>query len=119
MLRTSRLLDILNEDDETPWPEYTANGLTPRGLQLLLKDYGISSANRRFHGGVQAKGFARLQFLDSWARYCPEPTHRPAHRHGRLTRHDSSHSSPRRSARGRVAGPATSRPDITTHPYLP
>ncbi|MEV7426859.1 DUF3631 domain-containing protein [Streptomyces sp. NPDC091212] len=74
VIRTSRLLDILNKDDETPWPEYTANGLTPRGLQLLLRDYGISSANRRFHGDVQAKGFTRLQFADSWARYCPEST---------------------------------------------
>jgi hypothetical protein len=72
-IRTSRLLDILNKDDETPWPEYTDKGLTPRGLQILLKDYGISSANRRFHGDVQAKGFTRLQFTDSWARYCPEP----------------------------------------------
>ncbi|MFJ1616657.1 DUF3631 domain-containing protein [Streptomyces sp. NPDC088251] len=73
MLRTSRLLDILNQDDETPWPEYTANGLTARGLQILLQEYGIGSANHRFHGNVQAKGFTRQQFADSWARYCPEP----------------------------------------------
>ncbi|MFF1645234.1 DUF3631 domain-containing protein [Streptomyces sp. NPDC058240] len=73
MLRTSRLLDILNQDDETPWPEYTANGLTARGLQILLQKYGIGSANHRFHGNVQAKGFTRQQFADSWARYCPEP----------------------------------------------
>ncbi|MFE1175011.1 DUF3631 domain-containing protein [Streptomyces sp. NPDC058773] len=73
-IRTSRLLYILNQDDETPWPEHTASGLTPRGLQILLKEYGISSATRRFHGGVQAKGFTRLQFADSWARYCPEST---------------------------------------------
>ncbi len=72
-LRTSRLLDILNQDAETPWPEYTVNGLTPRGLQILLKEYGISSAVRRFHGNVQARGYARLDFADSWARYCPEP----------------------------------------------
>ncbi|MET7717430.1 DUF3631 domain-containing protein [Streptomyces sp. NPDC005407] len=77
VIRTSRLLDILNKDDETPWPEHTANGLTPRGLQILLKDYGISSANRRFHSDVQAKGFTRLQFTDSWARYCPEPEPEP------------------------------------------
>ncbi|MBW8792243.1 MAG: hypothetical protein JF597_01150, partial [Streptomyces sp.] len=31
------------------------------------------SANRRFPDGTQAKGFARNQFLDTWARYCPEP----------------------------------------------
>ncbi|MFJ9340232.1 DUF3631 domain-containing protein [Streptomyces sp. NPDC101733] len=73
VIRTNRLLDILNKDDETPWPEHTDRGLTARGLQILLKDYGISSANRRFHGDVQAKGFTRAQFTDSWARYCPEP----------------------------------------------
>ncbi|MFJ9086905.1 DUF3631 domain-containing protein [Streptomyces sp. NPDC102384] len=73
VLRTSRLLDELNADKEAPWAEHGAGGLTPRGLQLLLKDYGIGSANRRFPDGTQAKGFARNQFLDAWARYCPEP----------------------------------------------
>jgi hypothetical protein len=73
VIRTSRLLDHLNGDKEAPWAEHSASGLTPRGLQLLLKDYGISSANRRFPDGAQAKGFARNQFLDAWARYCPEP----------------------------------------------
>ncbi|WP_328582625.1 DUF3631 domain-containing protein [Streptomyces sp. NBC_00370] len=73
MLRTSRLLDILNKDEETPWPEYTDRGLSARGLQILLQEYGINSAPRRFHGNVQARGFTRLQFADSWARYCPEP----------------------------------------------
>ncbi|MYR94845.1 MULTISPECIES: DUF3631 domain-containing protein [unclassified Streptomyces] len=71
-LRTSRLLDILNQDAETPWPEYTANGLTPRGLQILLNEYGISSAPKRFHGNVQARGYTRRHFADAWARYCPE-----------------------------------------------
>ncbi|MFD7897141.1 DUF3631 domain-containing protein [Streptomyces sp. NPDC059743] len=50
----------------------------PRRLQLLLKDYGISSANHRFPGGTQAKGFARNQFLDAWARYCPAQEPAPA-----------------------------------------
>ncbi|MFZ3595911.1 DUF3631 domain-containing protein [Streptomyces sp. BH104] len=77
VLRTSRLLDELNADKEAPWAEYGAGGLTPRGLQLLLKDYGIGSANRRFPDGTQAKGFARNQFLDTWARYCPEPEPAP------------------------------------------
>ncbi|MEU8958504.1 DUF3631 domain-containing protein [Streptomyces sp. NPDC048518] len=71
-LRTSRLLDILNQDDESPWPGYTDKGLTPRGLQILLKDYTSGATNRRFPGGVQARGFTRLQFADAWARYCPE-----------------------------------------------
>jgi hypothetical protein len=73
VLGTMRLLEHLNADREAPWAEYGANGLTPRGLQELLKPYGISSANRRFPGGTQVKGFARNQFLDTWARYCPEP----------------------------------------------
>ncbi|WP_432072730.1 DUF3631 domain-containing protein [Streptomyces wuyuanensis] len=73
VIRTGRLLGILNEDAESPWPEYSDGGLTARGLQILLKDYGISSANRRFPDGFQAKGFTRLQFTDAWARYCPEP----------------------------------------------
>ncbi|WP_376771133.1 DUF3631 domain-containing protein [Streptomyces boluensis] len=73
MLGTKHLLESLNADKEAPWAEYGANGLTPRGLQLLLKPYGIGSANRRFPDGTQAKGFARNQFLDTWARYCPEP----------------------------------------------
>lgn len=77
-LRTGRLIQQLNADSEAPWGEYSAQGLTPRGLQLLLRDYGISSANHRFPGGTQAKGFARNQFLDAWARYCPTPSPAPA-----------------------------------------
>ncbi|MEV1046010.1 DUF3631 domain-containing protein [Streptomyces sp. NPDC049916] len=73
VLSTKHLLESLNADREAPWAEYGTNGLTPRGLQLLLKPYGIGSANRRFPDGTQAKGFARNQFLDTWARYCPEP----------------------------------------------
>ncbi|EST29626.1 DUF3631 domain-containing protein [Streptomyces roseochromogenus] len=73
VLGTKHLLESLNADKEAPWADYGANGLTARGLQVLLKPYGIGSANRRFPDGTQAKGFARNQFLDTWARYCPEP----------------------------------------------
>jgi hypothetical protein len=72
-LPTESLLSALNADPEGPWREHGASGLTPRGLQLLLKDYGISSANRRFPGGAQRRGFTRNQFADAWARYCPQP----------------------------------------------
>lgn len=71
-LATTRLLAMLKEDPEAPWAEYGTGGLSPRGLQLLLKDYGINSSNIRFPDGTQAKGFARNKFLDTWARYCPE-----------------------------------------------
>ncbi|MBB1254692.1 DUF3631 domain-containing protein [Streptomyces sp. OF3] len=70
-IRTGRLLDILNADPEAPWAEYSPKGLTSRGLQILLKDYGIKSANRRFPGGTQAKGYTHAQFADAWTRYCP------------------------------------------------
>ncbi|WP_407639040.1 DUF3631 domain-containing protein [Actinacidiphila yeochonensis] len=56
-----------------PWGEYGTSGLTARALQLLLKDFGISSSNRRFRDGSQRRGFARNQFADAWTRYCPQP----------------------------------------------
>ena len=90
MLGTRRLLGHLNADKEAPWAEYGATGLTPRGLQLLLQAYGIGSANRRFPDGTQAKGFARNQFLDTWARYCPEPGPLPSHRQRPRPLHDSA-----------------------------
>ncbi|MDX5569081.1 DUF3631 domain-containing protein [Streptomyces sp. ID05-04B] len=72
-LRTSRLLEELNNDEGAPWAEYGSTGLTSRRLGILLEDYGIRPGNHRFPGGVQAKGYARNQFLDAWARYCPSP----------------------------------------------
>ncbi|MFF0385417.1 DUF3631 domain-containing protein [Streptomyces sp. NPDC004286] len=72
-LRTSRLLEELNSDEEAPWAEYGSTGLTSRRLGILLEDYGIRPGNHRFPGGGQAKGYARNQFLDAWARYCPAP----------------------------------------------
>ncbi|MGP3922502.1 DUF3631 domain-containing protein [Streptomyces sp. 8N616] len=72
ILRTCDLLQELNDDREAPWAEYGTNGLTPRHLGLLLKDFGIKSATHRFEGGRQAKGFARARFTDAWARYCPD-----------------------------------------------
>ncbi|PBC84281.1 Protein of unknown function [Streptomyces sp. KS_16] len=73
-MRTKRLLEHLNADKEAPWADYGPDGLTPRGLQERLKPYGLHSSNRRFPDGTQARGFTRNQFLDTWARYCPEPT---------------------------------------------
>ncbi|MFJ3832092.1 DUF3631 domain-containing protein [Streptomyces sp. NPDC090046] len=70
-LRTADLLNFLNEDSEAPWAEISSAGLTPLKLRALLTDYGISSGNRRFPGGNQAKGFTLAQFADAWTRYCP------------------------------------------------
>ncbi|MGW5659463.1 DUF3631 domain-containing protein [Streptomyces sp. NPDC003758] len=72
IMRTRDLLDELLKDQEAPWAEYGSAGLSPRHLGILLKDFDIKPATHRFEGGRQAKGFARLRFVDAWARYCPE-----------------------------------------------
>lgn len=73
-LPTERLITALRDMPEAPWAEYGTSGLNARHLQLLLRDYGISSANIRFKNGTQRKGFTRNQFLDAWTRYCPPTT---------------------------------------------
>ncbi|MFZ3499057.1 DUF3631 domain-containing protein [Streptomyces sp. 5.8] len=72
-LPTVDLLAELVQDLDAPWAEYGTKGLSSYHLGHLLRDFGISSANQRFENGRQAKGYIRNQFLDAWARYCPEP----------------------------------------------
>lgn len=40
---------------------------------MLLADYEIHPANRRFSNGTQRRGYARADFTDAWNRYCPLP----------------------------------------------
>lgn len=72
-LRSQDLLAALAQDAEAPWAEYGTKGLSAYHLANLLRDFGISPANHRFENGRQAKAYARNQFLDAWARYCPDP----------------------------------------------
>jgi hypothetical protein len=72
-LRSQDLLAALVQDAEGPWAEYGTKGLNAYHLANLLRDFGISPANHRFENGRQAKAYARNQFLDAWARYCPDP----------------------------------------------
>lgn len=72
-LRSHDLLAALVQDAEAPWVEYGTKGLNAYHLANLLRDFGISPANQRFENGRQAKAYARNQFLDAWARYCPDP----------------------------------------------
>ncbi|MFJ7592288.1 DUF3631 domain-containing protein [Streptomyces sp. NPDC097617] len=72
-LPTADLLAGLIQDIDSPWPEYGTKGLNSYHLGALLRDFGVSPANQRFNNGRQAKGYVRNQFLDPWARYCPEP----------------------------------------------
>ncbi|WP_326566915.1 DUF3631 domain-containing protein [Amycolatopsis rhabdoformis] len=72
MLTTGQLLARLNADPEAPWCGYGPTGLTPAKLAKLLREYGIRSGNIRPDGGPQAKGYTCADFIDSWARYCPD-----------------------------------------------
>lgn len=71
-LRSQDLLAVLIQDTEAPWAEYGTKGLNAYHLANLLRDFGISPANHRFENGRQAKAYARNQFVDAWARYCPD-----------------------------------------------
>lgn len=77
-LRSQDLLAALLTDAESPWPDYGSKGLNAYHLSALLRDFGIRPANYRFEQGRQAKAYARNQFLDAWARYCPDLTTAPA-----------------------------------------
>ncbi|MGN5380154.1 DUF3631 domain-containing protein [Streptomyces lasalocidi] len=72
-LRSQDLLAALTQDAEAPWAEYGIKGLNAYHLANLLRGFGINPANHRFENGRQAKAYARNQFLDAWARYCPDP----------------------------------------------
>jgi hypothetical protein len=72
-MRSHDLLAALVQDPEAPWAEYGTKGLNAYHLANLLRDFGISPANHRFENGRQAKAYARNQFVDAWARYCPAP----------------------------------------------
>ncbi|MFE8973545.1 DUF3631 domain-containing protein [Streptomyces cyaneofuscatus] len=72
-MRSQDLLAVLIQDAEAPWAEYGTKGLNAYHLANLLRDFGISPANYRFENGRQAKAYARNQFVDAWARYCPDP----------------------------------------------
>ncbi|MDH4309597.1 MAG: DUF3631 domain-containing protein [Acidimicrobiia bacterium] len=67
------LLAALKADLEAPWATHGPNGLTPRTLASILKEFGIASHVLRFDGGTQQRGYAANDFLDAWTRYLPPP----------------------------------------------
>lgn len=104
-LRTQDLLAVLIQDGEAPWAEHGTKGLNAYHLANLLRDFGISPANHRFENGKQAKAYARNQFLDAWARYCPDPA-QPARASG-------NGFAPARPAEGKLpAAPTGSLPIV-------
>jgi hypothetical protein len=72
-LPTADLLTRLRALPESPWGEFGPTGLTAMKLGSLLREYGIRSANIRFPGNGQSKGYQRAEFTDTWERYCPVP----------------------------------------------
>ncbi|MCL2090266.1 MAG: DUF3631 domain-containing protein [Micrococcales bacterium] len=72
-LPTADLLDRLKADPEAPWATWAGTGLTPHKLGAMLREFDITSRTLRFSTG-QAKGYARADFTDAWARYCPPGT---------------------------------------------
>ncbi|KNB50237.1 DUF3631 domain-containing protein [Streptomyces caatingaensis] len=70
-LSTEELLHHLRQDLESPWAEWGRNGLSPRDLGAMLRDFDIRPGNVRLADGTQRKGYTRNKFLDAWRRYCP------------------------------------------------
>ncbi|TDU89447.1 uncharacterized protein DUF3631 [Kribbella voronezhensis] len=71
-LPSTVIVQRLRHDEESPWAEVPApGGLTVRRLAALLREYDITPKNHRWEDGTQSKGYARDDFADTWARYCP------------------------------------------------
>ena len=56
--------------EEAPWQDIRGRPLNDRGLAFRLHEYGIRSRTIR-RGDDRAKGYARADFEDAWARYLP------------------------------------------------
>jgi hypothetical protein len=65
---TEDILRRLRDLEEAPWGDLKGKPIDPRRLAALLKPYGIASKQIRI-GSVTAKGYAREDLHDAWARY--------------------------------------------------
>jgi hypothetical protein len=65
------LVDCLCKIEGRPWAEWNqGSGMTANNLARQLKKYRISSQSIRV-GDKTPKGYRRMDFEDSWSRYCP------------------------------------------------
>jgi hypothetical protein len=79
-LPTTTLITRLRSDPESPWADHGPEGITPKRLAALLREYDIRSDTIRFGEPIgQVKGYHRADFTDAWARYCPDPAGEPSH----------------------------------------
>lgn len=68
-IRSTKLIDYLIENDESPWATYNrGKPIAPRQLSKRLKEYNIKSKDMRFFDGV-GKGYEKSQFEDVFNRY--------------------------------------------------
>lgn len=72
-MSSESLCGHLNRMEEARWGGWNdGRGIGQRDLANRLKVYGIESHNVRLEDGAQAKGYARADFADAWARYLRE-----------------------------------------------
>jgi hypothetical protein len=69
-LSTVSLLDALLNLNESPWGDIRGRPLNDRGLAARLRQHEIKPKVIRF-GDTTARGYAREDFIDAWARYLP------------------------------------------------
>lgn len=67
-LPTASLLDLLHENEDSPWGDWYGKPLSARSLAKLLEPYRVRPLQRRIHGQPQ-RGYWRSEFEDAWARY--------------------------------------------------
>ena len=72
VMRSVDLVSSLVADPERPWAEYNrGRAITQRQVAKLLGTFGIISVNVNPIGLPQGKGYRRVDFEESWERYCP------------------------------------------------
>lgn len=72
---TGDLIVALRADDEGPWGD-ERSPLSANRLARLLRPYDIASKQMRI-GTLNCKGYERVAFLDSWARWLPAAPEEP------------------------------------------
>lgn len=69
-LTTEKLVDALNELEESPWHDLRGKPIDARGLARRLRKYDVRPGDHRFDEGVR-KGYRREDMHDAWNRYLP------------------------------------------------
>jgi Protein of unknown function (DUF3631) len=72
-ISTDSLLTKLQALDESPWLDIRGKPLNDRGLAARLRHYDIKPKVVRISPTATARGYAREDFHDAWARYLSAP----------------------------------------------